>query len=253
MKKINVIISTVICGILLSGFFELPVENTPTNNTQICTPVKVKAKGKSNANVNISHDVKKIKNGKRGYAHICLVLDASGSMSPYRDNMVESCKKFLKSQLDIKGEETLDIWTFSTLNINKIVNFEKLASKDYLKTYICDGGTPCFDAMLKAMEDLNNRIKTELIKPETVIFVFITDGRDNASKATLEDVSKELSTHLDHWNFLFLGAGQYAAQVGIDIGLPTQNCFDITLSSPSKIALMWKAIDKFSKRSRGVK
>lgn len=204
----------------------------------------------------ISHDVKRMK-GKKGYTHIVLVLDASGSMSPYKNVMVEACSKFLKTQSTIPGSITIDVWVFSSRArspyIEKIINFEKLTKKNYLEEYECSGLTPLFDASFTSIKDLEKRIK-KLSKsrknPETVIFVIVSDGADNLSVHSPKDVSDKIFDHIEEWNFLMLGIGSTIANIGPAMGLPSSNCFNVLLNEPSQVKVVWDAINEFSKRSR---
>ena len=221
--------------------------------------------GGGDGRVKIEHEVKQMK-GRKGYAHICLVLDASGSMSPFRDETVAACKRFFKSQLKIPGEVTLDIWTFGGNKIEKIVNFRRLRNKDYFRKYQCGGGTPCFDAVLKAVDSLGKkiaklagdetehlRLRTPRENPETVIFVVFTDGMDNESRARIDDVRREISVRSEQWNLLFIGTERYSRDIGLRMGFPDKNSFHIIMDNPADIKRIWDAIDDFSRRSRGVK
>ncbi len=221
--------------------------------------------GGGDGRVKIEHEVKKMK-GRKGYAHICLVLDASGSMSPFRDETVAACKRFFKSQLKIAGEITLEIWTFGGNKIEKMVNFQRLRNGDYFRKYHCSGGTPCFDAVLKAVGSLDKKIAklagdeaehlrlgTPRDNPETVIFVVFTDGMDNESRARIGDVKRAISARSEQWNLLFIGTERFSRNVGLLMGFPDKNSFHIIMDNPADIKRIWNAIDEFSRRSRGVK
>ena len=173
MKKIYKIVSLSLASVLWMGFFQLPEDEFPQVGSAVSSGAQ-KSGTASNANIEVAHEVKKLKGGDPNYAHICIVLDASGSMAPYQEDMISACHNFLRTQRDIAGEETLDIWTFSSSQgIQKIVNFKRLERRHYLKDYMCAGGTPCYDAMLTAMKDLSKRINAKSIKPGVVIFVFL--------------------------------------------------------------------------------
>lgn len=267
MKKILKIVIVLSSIIFFVGFFQLPEENqtsqhpkTPAGNSS----QNIGGGTGSNADIKFNHDVKKVKGGRSGYVKICLVLDGSGSMRPYREEMVDACKKFLDLQKALPGTVALDVWTFPALKdgrkekklvAKKIIKDARLDKnfKNDFSAYICSGGTPCYDAMIVAIKDLQKHIKVSGILPETVIFVFFTDGLDNQSNSTINDVAKQIAKQIDNWNFLFLGAGQRAAEEGVKMGLPPENCFNVTMRSSEEIRLIWEAVDKFSRRSRGIK
>lgn len=216
--------------------------------------------GEAGDEIILKNIVRKMK-GKMGYTHLCIVLDASGSMQPFRDATVEACNKFLKLQKAIGGDITLDIWVFSAkndnLNINKIVNFVRLSDRDYLKDYDCFGTTPCYDAIGMAIEDLDNKIKMLSKKksnPETVIFVVFTDGVDNSSSAyNIKNLSSEIRARVEQWNFVYFAIGYHTAAIGLQLGLPAENCFDAGMRGAADIDRIWFAVDLFSRRCRGVK
>ena len=204
----------------------------------------------------IKHDVKRM-SGKKDYAHIVLVIDASGSMSPFRAEMIQACKYFFKTQRDIKGNVTLDVWTFSSQArspyIEKIVDFKPLTGTDYLNDYFCSGLTPLYDAVYNAIDDVNKKIinlKKTKRNPEIVIFVIVSDGLDNLSTRNICEVSNAITSHLEEWNFLMLGIGEKIGNIGTVMGISAQNCFNVVVNDPTQISLLWQAITEFSKRSR---
>tara|TARA_Y100000310_G_C20603782_1_gene774416 strand:+ start:424 stop:873 length:450 start_codon:yes stop_codon:yes gene_type:complete len=99
-------------------------------------------------------------------------------------------------------------------------------SLDY--TYCPGGRTALFDAQMKAIEHIEERITKlpDAEKPSKIIFATITDGLDNDSVLYSADDVKlkiQILSLTDRWEFMYLGANQDAFEVANNIGIPSHN------------------------------
>jgi len=62
---------------------------------------------------------------KRGYTHITVVLDKSGSMGSCKDDTIGGFNEFSKSQKDLDGNATLSMFQFNS-QIDHTYDFEDL-------------------------------------------------------------------------------------------------------------------------------
>lgn len=165
---------------------------------------------------------------KKNYSHIAVVIDESGSMESMRNEVIEGFNKLLSDQNKVKGEATITIVHFDD-EYKKLVDFSpiKSATKLSRENYQPDASTALLDAMGKTMNDVRSHIKEmkEDDKPSKVIFVFITDGHENASREYSRDIVFEMITDLkDSDNtikheFVFIGANQDAIMAGSSLGI----------------------------------
>jgi len=109
--------------------------------------------------------------------------------------------------------------TFNSMETKR--RYEGVPIKDIAaltdETYSPNATTPLYDAIVSAIG---------ATKPEdSVLFVIMTDGLENASKeATRDDVFKAIEgKKKDGWSFVFLGADQDAWAVSGSIGVPAGN------------------------------
>lgn len=173
---------------------------------------------------------------KDGYTHICIVLDASGSMGSIEDDIKGSFNTFLDKQRKEPGKTVFDLFQFSD-EVTRPVKSADLAlfKDDLMAKYFCSGCTALNDAVCTAIDTMGREFAAmpEEERPENVLCVIITDGYENASREfSAADVKKRIEHQLNvyHWEFLFLAANQDAFEAGETIGLSEEYCanFDAT-------------------------
>lgn len=166
----------------------------------------------------------------KDYTHICIVLDASGSMASIESDTKGSFNSFIKEQKEAEGRTVFDLYQFSD-SVKRIVEHVDLAtfSDDLMSKYRCSGCTALNDAVCTAIDTLGrefSRMKED-DRPEHVMFVIITDGMENASKQfTGDDVKKRIKEQTDvyKWDFQYLAANQDAFESGEALGVHRDNC-----------------------------
>ena len=173
----------------------------------------------------------------KDYTHICIVLDASGSMSSIEDDTKGSFNAFLKKQKESEGKTVFDLYQFSD-NVKRIVEHVDLAtfSDDLMAKYTCSGCTALNDAVCTAIDTLGKELASmkEEDRPENVVFVIITDGMENASREfNGDDVKKRIKTQTEtyKWNFQYLAANQDAFASGDKLGISKDCCTNFEASS----------------------
>ena len=173
----------------------------------------------------------------KDYTHICIVLDASGSMASIEDDTKGSFNSFLKSQKEAGGKTVFDLYQFSD-QVKRIVEHVDLATfkDDLMAKYNCSGCTALNDAVCTAIDMLGKELAAmkEEERPENIVFVIITDGMENASKEfTSEDVKKRIKVQTDtyKWNFQYLAANQDAFASGGRLGISKDFCVNFEADS----------------------
>ena len=173
----------------------------------------------------------------KDYTHICIVLDASGSMASIEDDTKGSFNSFLKSQKEAGGKTVFDLYQFSD-QVKRIVEHVDLATfkDDLMAKYNCSGCTALNDAVCTAIDTLGKELAAmkEEERPENVVFVIITDGMENASKEfSSEDVKKRIKEQTDtyKWNFQYLAANQDAFASGGRLGISKDFCVNFKADS----------------------
>ena len=169
---------------------------------------------------------------KKGYTHICIVLDASGSMECIANDVRGSFNTFLKRQRGAGGKTVFDLFQFSD-TVKRIVNAADLSGfeEDLMAGYECGGCTALNDAVCIAIDTIGREFAAmaEEERPEHVLFAIITDGEENASREyTAEDVKKRIEHQKSvySWEFDFLAANQDAFETGSAMGLDRDQCAD---------------------------
>ena len=166
----------------------------------------------------------------KDYTHICIVLDASGSMAEIERDTKGSFNSFIKEQKEAGGKTVFDLYQFSD-QPKRIVEHVDLATfnDDLMKKYRCSGCTALNDAVCTAIDTLGKEFAQmkEDDRPEHVMFVIITDGMENASRQfSSADVRKRIQeqTEVYKWDFQYLAANQDAFASGEALGVSHDNC-----------------------------
>jgi Mg-chelatase subunit ChlD len=167
---------------------------------------------------------------KKDYTHICIVLDASGSMGCIEDDIKGSFNTFLNKQREEQGKTVFDLFQFSD-EVERLVKSADLAlfKDDLMAKYTCTGCTALNDAVCIAIDTMGKEFAAmpEEERPENVLCVIITDGQENASKEfSTADVKKRIEhqQNVYQWEFLFLAANQDAFESGSALGIRENFC-----------------------------
>lgn len=147
------------------------------------------------------------------YTHISVILDRTGSMQSIRDDVIGGFNSFLEEQRDQEGEATLTLVQFDSQDAYEVLHhFAPLAEIEPLSraTYVPRASTPLLDALGRGINDLEGTLgeMPEEERPEKVLVVVITDGKENASREfTKPDVERMIEERSEAgWQFVFLSA-----------------------------------------------
>ena len=186
----------------------------------------------------------------KDYTHICIVLDASGSMSSIEDDTKVSFNSFIKAQREAGGKTVFDLYQFSD-EVKRLVEHVDLATfkDDLMASYNCSGCTALNDAVCIAIDTLGQELAAmkEEDRPENVLMVIITDGFENASrKFTSKDVKDRIKhqTEKYNWEFQYLAANQDAFASGADLGIAQDNCVNFSASAAGMVQVCASMCDR---------
>lgn len=174
---------------------------------------------------------------KKGYVHVCVVLDASGSMQVIENDVKGTFNGFIDEQRKAGGKTVLDVYQFADQS-RRVVEAADLAAfgNDLMDGYRCGGCTALNDAVCDAIDELGATFAKlpEEERPESVFFAILTDGEENASRRfSTEDVKKrvERQTKIYSWNFVFLAADIDAFATGKSLGIDAEFCAEFSRST----------------------
>jgi Mg-chelatase subunit ChlD len=157
--------------------------------------------------------------------HLYMLLDRSGSMSGWQNDVIGGFNSFIKEQQSEKDECAVTLVQFDGQDpYEKILDAEKLESVQELdaSVYSPRGNTPLLDALGRLIKSAEKRNEKT---PEDVLVWVFTDGLENASqeftstqiKALVEEKEKE------GWTFMFMGAGIDSYAISNDLGFASRN------------------------------
>lgn len=148
------------------------------------------------------------------YVHLCIVLDASGSMEVIEEDIKGSIKAFMSEQKQEEGKTVLDVFQFSNQTRRIVEHVDASECKEeFMDNYRCCGSTALNDAVCTAIDTLGREFAAmeESQRPCHVIFAIVTDGHENASREfTLDDVKERIDrqTREYNWEFVYLASDQ---------------------------------------------
>lgn len=188
--------------------------------------------------------------------HNLIIVDESGSMHTIYNAALTGMNETLNSIRRLADEcpaqaQEVTLVTFDSSHYNKIFDGTPAAKTRMLtpNDYRPGGCTPLYDAMGKALTELEPKVKEK----EAVLVTVITDGYENAScEYTLKEI-RALVERLDKdgWLFSYIGANQDAAEVGGSMGIKDTLTYE---ANEESMAQMWDcqnlARDEYIKMSR---
>ena len=185
---------------------------------------------------------------KKDYTKIVFVVDRSGSMKSIADDMIGGYNSFIKEQkrlnhgtCDVSFYQFDDVYeaVYENKPLNEVVDLDE-------KTYVPRNMTALYDAIGKTINNVGeslNKMK-ESQRPDSVLFIVITDGLNNASKEFTSNKIKEMITHQTEkykWQFSYIGANQDAWAVSDSLGFARSSTLNWASNSKGTEKL-WKSL-----------
>ncbi|MEP9389011.1 vWA domain-containing protein [Mesorhizobium sp. KR9-304] len=161
---------------------------------------------------------------KRLYVHI--LLDRSGSMEECRDSTISAFNEYVNSLAADAGlSARISLTLFDDRSIDLVFDRQKPGEMPKLtkETFVPRGMTPLNDAIAGTVAEID---KADLRKDESVTFVILTDGLENASREHTKQTIKLLLERRQkekNWLVIYLGANQDAFAEGAARGMAADN------------------------------
>ena len=151
---------------------------------------------------------------RQGYLHVCVAIDVSESTSALREDARRSLNEFItRLRYDLRPVKRLDVYQFSERRLQLAndldvgsVSDESLAR---LFSFQPSGASAINDALCQIIDDLGRKFSAlaEGERPERVLVVVVTDGRDNySSRCNLSDLWARVTrqSYEYSWEFSFI-------------------------------------------------
>ena len=156
---------------------------------------------------------------------ITVLLDKSGSMKDMDNEPVDGLNNFFEKQNSTGTYKTT--LAFFNENIEYVCkNVESVMIKPLTyEDYNPKGMTALYDSLADLI------LYQKELKTKKVIFLIITDGRDNSSQKYNKQSIKKMITEMENghnWQFIYLGANQDAFEVGNSIGIRKSGGYEYT-------------------------
>lgn len=163
---------------------------------------------------------------------LVFILDRSGSMAGLESDTIGGFNAMLTKQKALPGACRVTTVLFDN-------NYELLHDRIDIqavspmteKEYEVGGGTALMDAIGKTIHKLAavQKNTAEAFQASKVLFVIITDGYENASRAYTSDKIKamiEYEKETYGWEFIFLGANMDAVETAGQFGIDADRAID---------------------------
>lgn len=159
---------------------------------------------------------------KLNFSDVTVVLDRSGSMETCRTDAEGGVNTFIEEQKTHPGECAFSLVEFDTEY--NFVHKAKPVAEVGRYTLVPRGNTALLDAVGRAINETGERLAAlkEEDRPSLVVFVIVTDGKENASKEFNRAQIKEMIERQQrdyNWQFTFLGANQDAFAEAGSLGI----------------------------------
>ena len=175
----------------------------------------------------------------KNYVKIINIIDKSGSMKEMLDAAINGYNEFTMDQKRVDGNALTTTVLFSSSSRYNILYEDVNIVDSYLLTkenYVPDGMTALYDA-------IGNTINREIDKlgdlapedrPDKILCVILTDGKENDSKKFNKDQIKKLINEMRDefkWEFIFLGADENASLTAETMGISRGNSYSFVQGS----------------------
>lgn len=167
---------------------------------------------------------------KKDYTDITFVLDRSGSMQTIWNDVEGGLSTFVAENKKLPGEVRFTLVVFDTGGVDTVLNHVdiKAIEKVDLSDYSPRGETPLYDAVGRTVNSLGSYLSglSENSRPEKVLFVIMTDGRENSSREFRSETVKNMVKHQSdryNWEFVYFGSNQDAIFSGKELGIAAGN------------------------------
>lgn len=163
----------------------------------------------------------------KGYTHIHIVLDRTGSMGAIAHKVIEGFNDFMARQREQKEKCTVSLVQFDSEDPYEVIAHMRAPKHiDNLthETYQPRSMTPLYDALGKSIHKLGKTLfeMKESERPEGVVVLVITDGEENSSKEYKRDKVLEMIKHQQEhykWNFVFMASNLTALDQAQSVGI----------------------------------
>jgi uncharacterized protein YegL len=182
----------------------------------------------------------------RRCTHITLILDKSDSMKSCHGATIEMVNTFINERCKDPDDCVMSLVQFSSHSMysNLLTQsftdtpIKKVPRLDY-NNYRLNGMTALYDAMGRTIDDVGSRLASlcDDDRPDRVLVVVMTDGRENDSKHfSKHQIINKVSHQRDNyrWEFMFLGADMDSMTAELqakDIGIHSQNTLNYLKAS----------------------
>ncbi|MBN9313510.1 MAG: hypothetical protein BGO40_05670 [Chryseobacterium sp. 39-10] len=165
--------------------------------------------------------------------HNVIILDESGSMMSIKNQIIsgfnETTQSIRNAQKNFPQQEhTVSVITF---NGEAIKTLHLCDSVDQLKEidanlYQPDDATPLFDAIGKAVAQLNSKIDTQV--EHHVLVTILTDGEENDSREfTGKDIKKIIENLKEkNWTFTYIGTDHDVDAIALKLSITNTLIFE---------------------------
>ena len=169
---------------------------------------------------------------KKGSTELVFILDKSGSMAGLERDTIGGFNAMLQKQKALAGECRITTVLFD--NDYKLLHDRidiRAVGPMTEKEYQAGGSTALLDAVGRTIRKIAGvqRATAEDYRAESVMFVIITDGEENASREFSAEKVKGMIAHEREkygWEFVFLGANIDAVETAGRFGIAADRAAD---------------------------
>lgn len=186
------------------------------------------------------------------YTAIAVLMDRSGSMMTVKTDAEGALAAYIAEQRKVPGKCTIRLSDFSD-HYRSVYASTPIADAPAYEL-VPRGSTALLDGIGRLVAEFGEELAAlpEDERPGTVIVVIQTDGYENASRElTREQVFQAITRQREDygWDFLFLGAGQDAIQVGASLGVAAGSSISYSGTGDGTYAVA-AAASSYTTRSR---
>ncbi len=174
---------------------------------------------------------------------VSFVLDETGSMQVCKKETIDGYNEYVNKLAQEHKNVRFTLTQFNANKLQVVHDAVKIGQVPEMtgETYRPDDLTPLYDAIATTIR------RTEIkAGKDSVLFIVMTDGEENASKEHDFKSVQALIEEKSDWTFVYLGANQDAWAVGTKMGIAAGNTMSYAQSKTGEtMSAMTQASSRF--------
>lgn len=191
--------------------------------------------------------------------HLVFTIDKSGSMGHLTSDVVRvfdsQIRYWAKRSQELDQETRITAYLFNSKTECLVYDIDVLRLPSLSSYYYTSGQTALIDATMQSLDDLDKT--TQIYGDHSYLVICLTDGQENASRFTPNELNKRINGLPDNWTLAVMVPDQNGVYESKRMGFPASNIqvWNVSKDGIDEVGnTLQKVADNFlENRSKGIR